>query len=79
MLFDSGVRSGLDVLKVLGLGAKAFLLGRPFAYGLAAHGEAGVTAALRLIATDLDQGMALTGVDDLTALPPDLVLEHARA
>jgi L-lactate dehydrogenase (cytochrome) len=75
LLFDSGVRSGLDVLKVLGLGAKACLLGRPFVYGLAAYGEAGVTAALRLMAVDLDQGMALTGVDDVNDLPPDLVTE----
>ncbi|MGV1014501.1 MAG: alpha-hydroxy acid oxidase, partial [Methyloceanibacter sp.] len=70
LLFDSGVRSGLDVLKALGLGAKGCLLGRTFVYGLAANGEAGVTAALQLVAQDLDQGMALTGVDDVTALPP---------
>jgi L-lactate dehydrogenase (cytochrome) len=79
LLFDSGVRSGLDVLKVLGLGAKACLLGRPFAYGLAAYGQAGVTAALRLIAMDLDQGMALTGVDDVNRLPLGLVIDPARA
>jgi L-lactate dehydrogenase (cytochrome) len=79
LLFDSGVRSGLDVLKVLGLGAKGCLLGRPFLYGLAAHGEAGVTAALRLVAQDLDQGMALTGVDDVNNLPPGLVIEPTRA
>lgn len=78
LLIDSGVRSGLDVLKILGLGAKACLLGRPFAYGLAAHGQAGVTAALRLIAQDLDQGMALTGVDDVNHLPPDLVIDPLR-
>ncbi|MEX2166606.1 MAG: alpha-hydroxy acid oxidase [Methyloceanibacter sp.] len=79
LLFDSGVRSGLDMLKVLGLGAKGCLLGRPVVYGLAAHGEAGVTAALRLIAQDLDQGMALTGVDDVNNLPPGLVIEPTRA
>jgi L-lactate dehydrogenase (cytochrome) len=78
LLIDSGVRSGLDVLKILGLGAKACLLGRPFAYGLAAHGQAGVTAALRLIAQDLDQGMALTGVDDVNHLPSGLVFDPAR-
>ena len=79
LLFDSGVRSGLDMLKVLGLGAKGCLLGRPVVYGLAAHGEVGVTAALRLIAQDLDQGMALTGVDDVNNLPPGLVIEPTRA
>jgi L-lactate dehydrogenase (cytochrome) len=79
LLFDSGVRSGLDVLKVLGLGAKGCLLGRPVVYGLAAYGEAGMTAALRLVAQDLDQGMALTGVDDVNNLPPGLVIEPTRA
>ncbi len=75
LLFDSGVRSGLDVLKALGLGADACLLGRPYVYGLAAYGQAGVTAALRLMAVDLDQGMALTGVDDVNDLPPGLVIK----
>ncbi|MBM3544598.1 MAG: alpha-hydroxy-acid oxidizing protein [Alphaproteobacteria bacterium] len=79
LLIDSGVRSGLDVLKILGLGAKACLLGRPFVYGLAAHGQTGVMAALRLIAQDLDQGMALTGVDDVNSLPSGRVIDPARA
>jgi L-lactate dehydrogenase (cytochrome) len=75
LLFDGGVRSGLDVLKVLGLGAKGCLIGRAFAYGLAAHGEAGVTTALQLIAQELDAAMALTGVADVNALPPGVVIE----
>jgi L-lactate dehydrogenase (cytochrome) len=74
LLFDSGVRSGLDVLKTLGLGARGCLLGRAYLYGLAGHGEAGVTTALQLIAEELDAGMALTGVKDVTQVPSNLLL-----
>jgi L-lactate dehydrogenase (cytochrome) len=75
LLFDSGVRSGLDVLKTLGLGAKACFLGRAYLYGLAAYGEAGVTAALQMIAEELDAGMALTGVKDVTQVPSNLLIK----
>jgi L-lactate dehydrogenase (cytochrome) len=78
LLFDSGVRSGLDVLKALGLGARACLLGRAALYGLAAYGEKGVTAVLELIQQELDAGMLLTGVDDVTRLPPDAVLRQSQ-
>jgi L-lactate dehydrogenase (cytochrome) len=74
LAFDSGVRSGLDVLKALGLGAKACFLGRAYLYGLAAYGEAGVIAALQLVAAELDAGMALTGVNDVTKVGPDLLV-----
>jgi L-lactate dehydrogenase (cytochrome) len=74
LLFDSGIRSGLDVLKALGLGARACLLGRAAAYGLAAYGEKGVTAALEIVEKEIRAGMMLTGVEDITRLPPDFVL-----
>jgi hypothetical protein len=47
VLFDSGVRTGADVVKALALGAKAVLVGRPWVYGLAHAGEAGVVHVLR--------------------------------
>jgi L-lactate dehydrogenase (cytochrome) len=72
-VFDGGIRSGLDVLKALGLGAGACLLGRAYLYGLAAYGERGVCAALQLIAEELDFGMAMTGVRDVRALPARLL------
>jgi L-lactate dehydrogenase (cytochrome) len=75
LIFDGGIRSGLDILKALGLGAKGCLVGRAHVYGLAAYGEAGVGAALELMAKELDDGMALTGVADVNALPKDLVLK----
>jgi L-lactate dehydrogenase (cytochrome) len=78
LIFDGGVRSGIDVLKALGLGAKACLIGRAHTYGLAAFGEAGVTTALELIRQELDTAMALTGVDDIAALPPGLVIGPVR-
>jgi L-lactate dehydrogenase (cytochrome) len=74
VLIDSGVRSGFDVLKALGLGANGCFLGRAFVYGLAAHGETGVSAALELFAQELDEAMALTGTADVNALPEGTVL-----
>ena len=69
LIFDGGVRSGLDVLKALGLGAKACLLGRAYLYGLAAYGQKGVEAALQVLSRELDAAMALTGVADINRLP----------
>jgi L-lactate dehydrogenase (cytochrome) len=62
------------VLKAIGLGANGCQIGRAFVYGLAAHGEAGVAAALELIAQELDEAMTLTGTADVNALPNGLVL-----
>ena len=61
VLADSGVRSGLDVLRMLALGARGVLLGRAWAYALAAGGEAAVTRLLTSIAHELRVAMALTG------------------
>jgi L-lactate dehydrogenase (cytochrome) len=72
--FDSGIRSGLDVLKALALGAEGCLIGRAFIYGLGAAGEAGVTKALRIMLDELDVGMALTGATDVAKVPHDLLL-----
>lgn len=74
LILDGGVRSGLDVLKAVGLGARSCLIGRAFMYGLAADGETGVTAALQMIADELDVGMALTGVRDVQKPPKGLVI-----
>ncbi|MEZ7813920.1 MAG: L-lactate dehydrogenase (cytochrome) [Paracoccaceae bacterium] len=59
--FDSGIRSGQDVLKALSLGAKSTYIGRSFIYGLGAMGQAGVAKALELIHKELDITMALCG------------------
>ena len=65
VLMDSGVRSGLDVLKALALGASACLIGRNWAYALAAGGEAGVARMLERMRTELRTAMALTGCTDV--------------
>ena len=62
VLVDGGVRSGLDVARMLSLGARSVLLGRAWVYALGARGEAGVDHVLKLIASELRVAMALTGV-----------------
>jgi L-lactate dehydrogenase (cytochrome) len=62
VLADGGVRSGLDVVRMMALGAKGVLLGRAWAYALAAGGEAGVTKLLDIIEAEMRVAMALTGV-----------------
>ncbi|WP_440899562.1 lactate 2-monooxygenase [Actinosynnema sp.] len=61
VLFDSGVRGGADVLKALALGARAVLLGRPYAYGLAHGGQQGVRHVLRSLLADFDLTLGLSG------------------
>jgi len=63
VLMDGGIRSGQDVAKALALGAKAVMLGRPWAYGLAARGERGVAEVLAILKRELEVTMALLGVE----------------
>ena len=62
VLADGGARSGLDVVRLLALGARGVLLGRAWAYALAAGGQAGVAKMLQLIEAEMRVAMALTGV-----------------
>ncbi len=61
VLFDSGIRSGLDAYKALSLGAAAVCIGRPYVYGLAANGALGVAQVIRLMRDELEMTMALMG------------------
>jgi len=63
VLMDGGIRSGQDVAKALALGAKAVLLGRPWAYGLAARGGQGVAEVLAILKRELAVTMSLLGVE----------------
>jgi L-lactate dehydrogenase (cytochrome) len=61
VILDGGVRRGNDVLKALALGARACMIGRPFLYGLAADGGAGVSRALEILRNEIDVNLALLG------------------
>jgi lactate 2-monooxygenase len=71
VLFDSGVRSGADVVKALALGADAVLIGRPYLWGLALDGRAGVETVLRMLLAEFDLSMALSGYATPGELGPD--------
>jgi L-lactate dehydrogenase (cytochrome) len=66
VLADGGVRTGLDVVKMIALGARAVLLGRAWAWAVAARGEAGVRHVLEVIKSDIDVALALTGNTSIT-------------
>jgi 4-hydroxymandelate oxidase len=70
---DGGIRRGADVLRALSLGARAVLVGRPLALGLACAGGAGVQHVLSVLRRELEEDAALTGVPDLRCVPRDLV------
>ncbi len=72
--FDSGIRSGQDVLKALAMGAKGVYIGRAYIYGLGAMGQAGVTRALEIIHMELDKTMALCGRRKATELSRENLL-----
>ena len=76
VLADSGVRSGLDILKALALGAQGVLIGRAFAYALGAGGEAGVTRMLARMQAELRVAMALTGCTDVKTAGRHLLVDR---
>jgi lactate 2-monooxygenase len=73
VLFDSGIRRGADVFKALALGARAVLIGRLFAYGLAVAGEPGVREVLQNLLADFDLTLALSGQASCKALDPSVL------
>jgi L-lactate dehydrogenase (cytochrome) len=74
VLVDGGVRTGLDVVRMLALGARGVLLGRAYIYALAAEGEAGVTRLLDLIAQGMKVTMALSGVTSVKDITRDILV-----
>jgi isopentenyl diphosphate isomerase/L-lactate dehydrogenase-like FMN-dependent dehydrogenase len=68
VLMDGGIRRGGDIAKALCLGAKAVLIGRAYAYGLGAAGEAGVSRAIEILRTDLQRTLALLGCESTADL-----------
>jgi lactate 2-monooxygenase len=71
ILFDSGVRRGSDIVKALALGADAVLLGRPYLWGLALEGQAGVETVLKMLLGELDLTLALCGYTRPDQLGPE--------
>ena len=78
VLFDSGIRSGTDILKALALGAKAVCLGRVIRWGLAAYGPPGVQRILEILQAELVMAMAQTGTSDLASIDRTLLRTHFR-
>ena len=70
---DGGVRSGIDVVKALALGARGVLIGRPWVYAVAASGEAGLTSMLDVFQREIDTAMALMGVTRIDQITSDLI------
>src|SRR3954462_9365096 len=68
VMFDGGIRSGQDVMRALALGAKSCMLGRAYAYGLGAGGQAGVAKAIDIIARELNTTMGLCGVNTIAEI-----------
>src|SRR5438309_2994013 len=68
IMFDGGIRSGQDVMRALALGAKSCMIGRAYAYGLGAAGEAGVAKAIDLLGKELTTTMGLCGVNKISEI-----------
>ena len=75
VLADGGVRSGLDVVRLLALGAKGVLLGRAWVFALAANGQAGVEHMLRLIEAEMRVAMTLTGVKNISEIDRSILVQ----
>jgi L-lactate dehydrogenase (cytochrome) len=77
VLMDGGVRSGLDVVKALALGAKACMLGRAWGYAVAARGEAGVAHMLSVMRKEMEVAMALCGETDVRRLNRETLVDKS--
>jgi 4-hydroxymandelate oxidase len=73
VVVDGGIRRGTDVLRALALGADAVMVGRPYIWGLASHGEAGVAHVVEILRAELQMAMALVGVDSVASITEDIL------
>jgi len=73
VMFDGGIRSGQDVMRALALGAKSCMIGRAYAYGLGAGGQAGVAKAIDLIKNELNVTMGLCGINTIAEIDDDVL------
>jgi L-lactate dehydrogenase (cytochrome) len=79
ILADSGIRSGLDIVRMIALGADCVLLGRAFVYALAAAGGAGVGNLLDLIEKEMRVAMVLTGAKSISEISADSLVRELAA
>jgi L-lactate dehydrogenase (cytochrome) len=83
VLMDGGIRRGSDIVKAMCMGARAVLVGRAYAYGLAAAGGAGVTRAIEILRADLVRTLKLLGCPSMAELNPSYLdipsVQRARA
>jgi L-lactate dehydrogenase (cytochrome) len=79
VLADGGVRTGLDVVKMVALGARAVLVGRPWAWAVAGRGEAGVRHMLSVMKADIDVALALTGHTSIADVDRSALYEAGAA
>ena len=75
VMFDSGVRTGADMMRALALGARSCIVGRSYIYGLGDGGQAGVARAIEILKKELDVTMALCGVSKVADSTRDVLAE----
>jgi L-lactate dehydrogenase (cytochrome) len=75
VLFDGGVRTGMDIERAIALGARGCFVGRSYVWGLGAHGQAGVAKTIDIFKKELDISMALTGVSSIAEIGPNVLLD----
>jgi 4-hydroxymandelate oxidase len=78
VIMDSGIRRGTDILMALALGARAVLIGRPYAYGLAAAGAEGVERVVRILRQELERAMALSGRRSIAEIDSSVLWQKHR-
>ena len=78
IIIDSGVRRGTDIIKALALGANACMIGRPYIYGLAAGGQAGVERCLQIFKDELERDMALLGTTSINAIDSSYLFNKSQ-
>jgi L-lactate dehydrogenase (cytochrome) len=76
VLFDSGIRTGADIMRALALGAHACIVGRSYIYGLGAGGQAGVARAVEILGREFDVTMALCGVKSLKEIDRRVLADY---
>jgi L-lactate dehydrogenase (cytochrome) len=75
VMFDSGIRTGADIVRALALGARSCIVGRSYIYGLGAGGQAGVARAIEILRSELDVMMALCGVKSIAGIDRSILAE----